>query len=44
MLDVTYGYIGAYQIHAAPPGGYDAALIKWAYRSKVGPAKIEDSQ
>ena len=27
-----------------PAGSYDAALIRWTYKGKVGPAKIEDSQ
>ena len=43
MLDVTYSYLGAYQI-TTPAGSYDAALIRWTYKGKVGPAKIEDSQ
>ena len=43
MLDVTYSYVGAYQI-TTPAGSYDAALIRWTYKGKVGPAKIEDSQ
>jgi hypothetical protein len=42
-LNVTYRYIGAYQI-TTPAGSYDAALIKWAYSGKVGPAKVEDTQ
>jgi hypothetical protein len=42
-LDVTYSYIGAYQI-TTPAGSYDAALIKWAYNGKVGPASVEDTQ
>jgi hypothetical protein len=42
-LDVTYSYIGAYQI-TTPAGSYDAALIKWAYSGKVGPASVEDTQ
>jgi hypothetical protein len=43
MLDVTYSYVGAYQI-TTPAGSYDAALIRWTYNGKIGPAKIEDSQ
>ena len=42
-LDVTYSYIGAYKI-TTPAGSYDAALIKWAYNGKVGPASVEDTQ
>jgi hypothetical protein len=43
MLDVTYSYVGAYQI-TTPAGSYNAALIRWTYNGKVGPAKVEDSQ
>jgi hypothetical protein len=42
-LNVTYSYIGAYKINT-PAGSYDAALIKWAYSGKVGPASVEDTQ
>jgi hypothetical protein len=42
-LDVTYSYLGAYKV-TTPLGTYDAALIKWAYKGKVGPAKIQDTQ
>ena len=42
-LDVTFSYIGAYKI-TTPAGSYDAALIKWAYNGKVGPASVEDTQ
>jgi hypothetical protein len=42
-LDVTYSHLGAYRI-TTPAGSYDAALIKWSYEGKVGPAKIEDTQ
>jgi hypothetical protein len=42
-LDVTYSYIGAYRINT-PAGSYDAALIKWTYKGKVGPAKVDDTQ
>jgi hypothetical protein len=42
-LDVTYSYLGAYRI-TAPAGSYDAALIKWTYQGKVGPAKVDDTQ
>ncbi len=42
-LEVTYSYLGAYKV-TTPLGTYDAALIKWAYKGKVGPAKVEDTQ
>ncbi len=42
-LEVTYSYLGAYQV-TTPAGTYDAALIKWAYKGKVGPAKVDDTQ
>jgi hypothetical protein len=42
-LDVTYSYLGAYKV-TTPAGAYDAALIKWAYKGKVGPAKVQDTQ
>ena len=42
-LDVTYSYLGAYKV-TTPAGAYDAALIKWAYKGKVGPAKVDDTQ
>jgi hypothetical protein len=42
-LDVTYSYLGAYRI-TTPAGSYDAALIKWSYQGKVGPAKVDDTQ
>jgi hypothetical protein len=42
-LDVTYSYLGAYKV-TTPAGAYDAALIKWAYKGKVGPANVDDTQ
>jgi len=42
-LDVTYTYIGTYRVNV-PAGTYDAALIRWDYSGKVGPATIKDSQ
>jgi hypothetical protein len=42
-LDVTYSYLGAYKVNT-PAGSFDAALIKWAYQGKVGPAKVDDTQ
>jgi hypothetical protein len=42
-LTVTYTYVGAYTV-TVPGGTFDAALIKWNYKGKVGPASVEDSQ
>lgn len=42
-LDLTYSYIGAYEV-TVPAGTYQAALVKWDYQGSVGPASIEDTQ
>lgn len=42
-LDVIYTYIGTYRV-TVPAGSYDAALIRWDYSGKIGPATIKDSQ
>ena len=42
-LDVTYSYLGAYAV-TVPAGSWDAALVKWTFKGKVGPARIEDTQ
>lgn len=42
-LDVTYTYLGTYRV-TVPAGSYDAALVKWSYNGKIGPATIKDSQ
>ena len=42
-LDLTYSYIGAYEV-TVPAGTYQAALLKWVYDGKVGPATVEDTQ
>jgi hypothetical protein len=42
-LDVTYSNLGSYKV-TVPTGSYDAALIKWTYQGKVGPADVDDTQ
>ena len=42
-LHLTYSYIGAFKV-SVPAGEYEAALIKWDFKGKVGPASIEDTQ
>ena len=42
-LDVTYSYLGTFRV-TVPAGSYDAALVKWSYSGKIGPATIKDSQ
>lgn len=42
-LQVTYSYVGAYEV-TVPAGTENAALIKWVYKGKVGPANVEDTQ
>jgi hypothetical protein len=42
-LEVTYSYLGAYKV-TTPAGAYDAALIRWTYKGKVGPATVDDTQ
>ena len=42
-LDVVYTYVGTYRV-TVPAGSYDAALVRWDYSGKIGPATIKDSQ
>ena len=42
-LDLTLTYVGAYKV-TVPAGTFDAALLRWEYKGKVGPATIEDIQ
>ena len=42
-LDVTLTYVGAYRV-TVPAGTFDAALLKWDFKGKIGPATVEDTQ
>jgi hypothetical protein len=42
-LSILYSYVGAYEV-TVPAGTFRAALFKWDYKGKVGPAKVEDVQ
>jgi hypothetical protein len=42
-LIILYSYLGAYEV-TVPVGTFQAALFKWDYKGKVGPAKVEDVQ
>lgn len=43
ILDVNYRYIGAYKVKV-PAGSFDAILVKWTFKGKVGPASVDDTQ
>ena len=40
---MTLTYIGAYRV-TVPAGTFDAALLKWDFKGKIGPASVEDIQ
>ena len=42
-LSIVYSYVGAYEV-TVPAGTFEAALFKWDYKGKVGPAEVEDIQ
>lgn len=42
-LDLTLTYVGAYKV-TVPAGTFDAALLRWHYKGKIGPATIDDVQ
>ena len=42
-LEVTLTYVGAYRV-TVPAGTFDAALLKWDFKGKIGAASIEDVQ
>jgi len=42
-LDITYSHLGTHRV-TVPAGTFDAALVKWSYSGKIGPATIKDSQ
>lgn len=42
-VNLTFSYVGAYRV-TVPAGTFDAALLRWEYKGKVGPASIEDIQ
>jgi hypothetical protein len=42
-LDVNYRYVGAYKVRV-PAGSFDAVLMKWIFKGKIGPASVDDTQ
>lgn len=40
-LDLTLSYVGAYKV-TVPAGTYDAALLVWKFKGKVGPATVDE--
>ncbi|SDW46316.1 hypothetical protein [Nitrosomonas communis] len=42
-LNIGYHYVGAYKV-TVPAGSFDAILIKWTFKGKIGPASLNDTQ
>lgn len=42
-MDIIYHYIGAFKV-TVPAGSFDAVLIKWDFKGKIGPATLDDTQ
>jgi hypothetical protein len=42
-LNIGYRYVGAYKV-TVPAGSFDAILIKWTFKGKIGPASLDDTQ
>ena len=42
-LDVVHTYVGTYAV-TVPAGKFDAALLRWTYTGKIGPANVSDAQ
>jgi hypothetical protein len=40
-LDITLQYVGAYEV-TVPAGTFEAALLRWYFNGKIGPATYED--
>ncbi|SDY02983.1 hypothetical protein [Nitrosomonas sp. Nm58] len=42
-LNIDYRYMGAYKV-TVPAGSFDAVLVKWTFKGKIGPASLNDTQ
>ena len=42
-LNLVYTYVGAYEV-IVPAGKFEAVLLKWEHKGKIGPAAIDDVQ
>lgn len=42
-LHINYCYVGVYKV-TVPAGTFDAVLIKWIFKGKIGPASLNDTQ